>query len=184
VSHLGHLTTIDSEQDHLLTDAAQSYAWAWETHFSQEHDPSQVLGEQNIFRYRACPVLLRIGETAVPVQATLMLLAATAVHQPITLSVHPAQAAHWQWLDAENNMTVLVQSEKELEMSLLTSNWERMRLVGQLDEATRRAANKVGTAVVNQAVLANGRLELRHYLREQAISHTTHRYGNLMKAGK
>jgi hypothetical protein len=25
-------------------------------------------------------------------------------------------------------------------------------------------------------------LELRHYLREQAISHTVHRYGNLMSS--
>jgi hypothetical protein len=29
-------------------------------------------------------------------------------------------------------------------------------------------------------VLATGRLELRWYLREQAISHVVHRYGNVM----
>ena len=36
-------------------------------------------------------------------------------------------------------------------------------------------------SVVDVPVLANGRLELRYYLREQALSQTVHRYGNLMK---
>jgi RHH-type transcriptional regulator, proline utilization regulon repressor / proline dehydrogenase / delta 1-pyrroline-5-carboxylate dehydrogenase len=39
----------------------------------------------------------------------------------------------------------------------------------------------VGISVVDVPVLANGRLELRYYLREQALSQTVHRYGNVMK---
>ena len=34
--------------------------------------------------------------------------------------------------------------------------------------------------VVDVPVLANGRLELRYYLREQALSQTIHRYGNIL----
>jgi RHH-type proline utilization regulon transcriptional repressor/proline dehydrogenase/delta 1-pyrroline-5-carboxylate dehydrogenase len=34
--------------------------------------------------------------------------------------------------------------------------------------------------VIDAPVLANGRLELRWYLREQALSRVVHRYGNLM----
>jgi hypothetical protein len=44
----------------------------------------------------------------------------------------------------------------------------------------RRVANKAGIGVIDAPALANGRLELRHYLREQAISHTMHRYGNIL----
>jgi RHH-type proline utilization regulon transcriptional repressor/proline dehydrogenase/delta 1-pyrroline-5-carboxylate dehydrogenase len=36
------------------------------------------------------------------------------------------------------------------------------------------------TSAVDIPVLANGRLELRYYLREQALSQTVHRYGNVM----
>ena len=44
-----------------------------------------------------------------------------------------------------------------------------------------RALNAAGVSVVDVPVLANGRLELRYYLREQALSQTVHRYGNIMK---
>jgi RHH-type proline utilization regulon transcriptional repressor/proline dehydrogenase/delta 1-pyrroline-5-carboxylate dehydrogenase len=33
--------------------------------------------------------------------------------------------------------------------------------------------------VIDAPVLANGRLELRWYLREQTVSRTLHRYGNV-----
>ena len=36
-----------------------------------------------------------------------------------------------------------------------------------------------GLRVVRDEVLANGRLEFRHYLREQSVSETVHRYGNV-----
>jgi RHH-type proline utilization regulon transcriptional repressor/proline dehydrogenase/delta 1-pyrroline-5-carboxylate dehydrogenase len=55
-----------------------------------------------------------------------------------------------------------------------------MRVSGSLCEAVRRAANAAGVAVIDAPPLANGRLELRYYLREQAVSQTVHRYGNLM----
>jgi RHH-type proline utilization regulon transcriptional repressor/proline dehydrogenase/delta 1-pyrroline-5-carboxylate dehydrogenase len=42
------------------------------------------------------------------------------------------------------------------------------------------AANEAHVAVIDPPALANGRLELRYYLREQVISQTTHRYGNLI----
>ena len=33
---------------------------------------------------------------------------------------------------------------------------------------------------ISLPVLANGHLELGHYLREQAVSQTVHRYGNVL----
>ena len=42
--------------DRVLSASVQSYAWAWQHHLSQAHDPSQVLGEKNLFRYRPCPI--------------------------------------------------------------------------------------------------------------------------------
>jgi len=37
-----------------------------------------------------------------------------------------------------------------------------------------------GAADYDDAVTADGRIELLHYLREQSISRTRHRYGNLV----
>jgi RHH-type proline utilization regulon transcriptional repressor/proline dehydrogenase/delta 1-pyrroline-5-carboxylate dehydrogenase len=49
-----------------LSIGACSYAHALRTHFALDHDPSQVLGERNLFRYRPCgPMLLRAGPTPI-----------------------------------------------------------------------------------------------------------------------
>lgn len=178
VSHLG---TLPAEADSLLTAAVQSYAWAWQTHFSREHDPSQILGEKNVFRYRPCPIFIRIGAEARGVDVAQVLLAARTVKRPLTVSIDPKQEPIWGWLADVGDIIFLRESEEVLARRLADSTeWERLRLVGQISEKARRAANTAGIAVVDNPVLANGRLELRLYLREQAVSQTTHRYGNLM----
>ena len=42
------------------------------------------------------------------------------------------------------------------------------------------AAIAAEVELVDESVTASGRLELRHHLREQAISRTLHRFGNLI----
>lgn len=183
VSQLGQHEQLSAETDVLLSQSVQSYAWAWHHHFKLTHDPSQVLGELNIFRYRPCPFLLRIGEGADPVAVVQMLMAARTVQRPLTISIHPTQEADWGWLAQTAENTVSVEAEPQLAERLLedAGALERLRLVGSISNGSRRAANEAGVAVLDMPVLANGRLELRHYLREQAISHTVHRYGNLLK---
>jgi RHH-type proline utilization regulon transcriptional repressor/proline dehydrogenase/delta 1-pyrroline-5-carboxylate dehydrogenase len=56
---------------------------------------------------------------------------------------------------------------------------ERVRVLGPISTAARAAANGGGVAVIDAPVLANGRLELRWYLREQTVSRVVHRYGNV-----
>ena len=56
---------------------------------------------------------------------------------------------------------------------------ERVRVWEPISTAARAAANGTGVAVIDAPVLANGRLELRWYLREQTVSHVLHRYGNV-----
>jgi RHH-type proline utilization regulon transcriptional repressor/proline dehydrogenase/delta 1-pyrroline-5-carboxylate dehydrogenase len=58
---------------------------------------------------------------------------------------------------------------------------ERVRGLVPVSSAARAAANGTGVAVIDAPVLANGRLELRWYLREQAVSRVLHRYGSLME---
>jgi len=44
-----------------LQASARSYAWAWQRHYHREHDPSHILGEVNLFRYRPVrSVLVRV----------------------------------------------------------------------------------------------------------------------------
>jgi RHH-type proline utilization regulon transcriptional repressor/proline dehydrogenase/delta 1-pyrroline-5-carboxylate dehydrogenase len=56
---------------------------------------------------------------------------------------------------------------------------ERLRAWAPISTAARAAANGVGLTVLDTPVLANGRLELRWYVREQAVSRVMHRYGSV-----
>ncbi len=53
--------------------------------------------------------------------------------------------------------------------------WERI-------STSARAANGAGVTVIDVPVLASGRLELRWYFREQAVSRILHRYGNVTES--
>ena len=77
-------------------------------------------------------------------------------------------------------MDVVVEAEAGFVRAPGASGRRRARArVGADLDAARAAANGAGVAVIDAPVLANGRLELRWYLREQAVSRTLHRYGNV-----
>jgi RHH-type transcriptional regulator, proline utilization regulon repressor / proline dehydrogenase / delta 1-pyrroline-5-carboxylate dehydrogenase len=60
---------------------------------------------------------------------------------------------------------------------------ERVRVWERISTPARAAANGARLAVIDAPVLATGRLELRWYLREQAVSRVLHRYGNVAEPG-
>lgn len=179
----------DEDEDELVLRAsAESYAWAWRTHFSLEHDPSGVRGEVNVFRYRPCPgLLLRVDENAAPLAVSQVLLAVRTTRQGLTVSLAPEQAARWSWLHEMAELQVLIEDDFALAERLMApppqkmESHQRLRALGKLTKAVRQAANAAGIDVIDAAPLVNGRLELRSYLREQAVSQTVHRYGNLMR---
>jgi RHH-type transcriptional regulator, proline utilization regulon repressor / proline dehydrogenase / delta 1-pyrroline-5-carboxylate dehydrogenase len=175
------MVQVEAEKE-LLRASAGSYAWAWQTHFSQEHDPSQIRGEANTFRYRPCPhILVRISAGADAAAVAQVVLAACTCGAGLTASLAPENSG-WHWLHGVSQVHAVVEEEAGLVARLeQAGGYERLRAMGPLSTELRRAANRAGVNVIDEPVLANGRLELRHYLREQAVSQTTHRYGNLME---
>jgi RHH-type transcriptional regulator, proline utilization regulon repressor / proline dehydrogenase / delta 1-pyrroline-5-carboxylate dehydrogenase len=182
---LTHCLTLaaDAEEQALLRASAASYAQAWRDHFGRGHDPSQLLGEQNLFRYRRCERVLVRGEVGGPADRLALcqiLLAGRTCQVPLTVSLPPAAEAEWDWL-VEQELQVVFETAAELTVRLAGGEApERLRGWQPLALEPRRAANRAQVAVIDAPVLANGRLELRWYLREQAVSRVVHRYGNLM----
>ena len=165
----------------LLQASAESYLRAWQTHFSQEHDPSQVLGESNLFRYRPVRgLIVRVGDDAPALGVAQVVLAVRSCGQSMTLSLSPQQAERWGWLAQEPQIAVVEEDELALAARLDSRAYDRLRLLAPSQAALQRAAHQAQVAIIDAAPVANGRLELRAYLREQAISQTRHRYGNLM----
>jgi RHH-type proline utilization regulon transcriptional repressor/proline dehydrogenase/delta 1-pyrroline-5-carboxylate dehydrogenase len=72
-----------------------------------------------------------------------------------------------------------VQIESAATCAARVSKAERVRVIGSPEPEVVAAARGANVHVADDPVLLNGRFELRHYVREQAISHRYHRYGNL-----
>ncbi|MDA0246477.1 MAG: proline dehydrogenase family protein [Chloroflexi bacterium] len=171
-----------SEADgELLRHTAGRYAHAWLTHFSLEHDSSGILGETNVFRYRPLKkgMLLRLEKQGNTVKALQAAIAAQTCGTAVQLSVSSSAQAITQ-LDKVGGMQVFVEGEEGFVGRLKSATADRLRVFTEMPRAVRVAAIEAHIPLVEEPVVSNGRLELRYYLHEQAISETTHRYGNVV----
>jgi RHH-type proline utilization regulon transcriptional repressor/proline dehydrogenase/delta 1-pyrroline-5-carboxylate dehydrogenase len=158
----------------LVTASAADCARAWRRHFALEHDPSAIPGERNVFRYRPCRRVLVRGTTAAALAQ--ILLAAATTSTPLTVSLRP-DARVWPWL--AEWAEVAVESEAGFVDRLAQGGVDRVRAWEPVSTAARAAAGGTGVTIIDAPVLATGRLELRWYLREQAVSRILHRYGSV-----
>lgn len=71
------------------------------------------------------------------------------------------------------------ESEDQFNQRVKIGSMKRIRLITPASEALKSAAAESGCYLGYAPVLANGRFELLHYLREIAFSIDYHRYGNL-----
>ncbi len=174
----------DEQAKALLRASAASYALAWQDHFSREHDPTRILGERNVFRYRPCRGMLVRAETvsaAGRLAFQQVLLAALTCGVPLTVSL--SRGEPWSWLAEHSTIAAVTESEGGLIERLRSSDGvERLRVLDPVSLGVRAAAHEAGAAVIDALVLAVGRLELRWYLREQTVARVVHRYGNVIEA--
>jgi len=158
-------------------DAAASYGRAWREHFSPAHEPIPLLGERNVLRYRPCARILVRAETASDAGREALdrvLLAARLCGVPAAVSLADGKSP--------GDVPALVEDEDTLAARLAGIGCERLRALVPVSTPLRRAAHAAGIGVVDAPVSAAGRFELRHYLREQAVSRVVHRYGSVMQA--
>ena len=129
----------------------------------RNHDPSGLRSESNVFRYRPSKgVILRL-QTRDAVAIERARLAATLTGTPLTISIA-----------TEENDAFFAGR-----LAAMASQFERLRTIGPVADEVLRAAHEAGFDWIEAPITANGRLELRFWLREQAVSRTLHRYGQI-----
>ncbi len=146
-------------------DAARTdFRDAWETHFGIEHDPSGLKCEGNVFRYRPCRgVILRLPEVDERAEAIAKLAAEICGTR---LEISRA--------NEENDEAFAVR------IALLANQAEFVRTVVSPSDEILRAIHAADLNWINAPLSAIGRVELTRWLREQAVSETRHRYGNII----
>jgi len=179
---------LENETEHQrLQAAAESYAYWWEKEFSVSHDPSQVHGETNEFRYRVRPChVLRLQQAdseEAKMSAALTALACGTVGIEWELSFPHAPA----WLNQFANIVAgkhHAETDSELATRIAQASEQRLgstlRVVGEFDSQNFLPAILANIPLTHSPVLLNGRMELLNYLREQSVTETVHRYGNII----
>ena len=156
--------------------AADSYDIAWRAHFAHEHDPSGLACESNVLRYRPADhviVWLPADQTA-PSHPIRSALEHASTLTGVTLEIINADAS-----DASTRLTAA------LEQAALTANAGghhdiRLRALTDLPDDLRARAHAANVRLDDAPVTPVGRLELAHWVREQAVARTQHRYGRLL----
>jgi RHH-type proline utilization regulon transcriptional repressor/proline dehydrogenase/delta 1-pyrroline-5-carboxylate dehydrogenase len=139
------------------------YREAWATHFAIAHDPSALRCESNVFRYRPCRgVILRL-DTREEHTIERAKLAAEITGAPLTISVR----------EEESDAQFIARLPE------LAERAEFLRTVATPCGDVLRAAQDAGLNWIDAPLLATGRIELTRWLREQTLSETRHRYGQL-----
>jgi RHH-type transcriptional regulator, proline utilization regulon repressor / proline dehydrogenase / delta 1-pyrroline-5-carboxylate dehydrogenase len=157
--------------------SVESYAFYWNSTFSKDHDPSGVLGQDNILRYIPYgQMTLRIQEKDSPVDVLRVIAAALTTGTMLEVSNSDSR---YEWVEKLPTIIVIHETEQKLIDRISDQKIERIRLLNKPSTDLEMALAETGCRVHLDPVMANGRIELLHYLREVSISRDYHRYGNV-----
>ena len=148
-----------------LARAAASDGRAWAEEFSVDHDPTGLFCESNVFRYR-------------PLTAVMVRIGAGGAGRSVLREVERLCAGA-----AVCGVDVVLSTDEppaDAVQRAVDAGIERIRVVGGLEPELRDRAAGHGIHVDDSPVTTSGRRELLCFLREQSVSRTLHRYGNLV----
>ncbi len=160
--------------------AVNSYNAAIKNEFSQENDINYLIGERNTFRYLPLKnMVLRVLPKDSLIEVLLIIIASKIASTPLTISIKPNDIKLVNIKKViDNKSKLLVQSDEEF-MSIM-NNYDRIRTCNNdIPNAFFIKTAEKGKYIATAKPLAEGRLELLHYLKEQSIAFEYHRYGSI-----
>ncbi len=173
---LGELLKVLPKEAEALKAIAGSDAYWEEREFNKEHDPTGLRCEANVFRYRAFnKSTIRIKSSHTDLEAARLILAAEAIGAPYEISCGNRR----DWMDALKIEIIVEKIEGLLERFPSKSKTKDLLRAPGATAELRMAAIEAGMRVADVDVIWNARLELPLWYREQSITETLHRYGNI-----
>lgn len=139
-----------------VEEARRSMTDAWRSWFDIEHDPAGIAGERNVLRYRPLGSVWVVGASST--QWSVAIEAARVVGVGI------------EQVTAADAVRRLEAGDRP----------DRVRAVGIVEESLLRACHRADVDVDPAPIVSFGRVELLHWVREQAISEANHRYGRVV----
>ncbi|QQB15617.1 MULTISPECIES: bifunctional proline dehydrogenase/L-glutamate gamma-semialdehyde dehydrogenase [Brevibacterium] len=166
-------------------ERAQADDRRWfDAEFGAAKDHTGLRSEANIFRYRPRPVTLRVTAAATAFDLERSLSAAQTVGSTVQLSVATDISADVKIAVDRSGAASRVESAEAFASMVAEGRYDdtvgaRIRVLGTYEpELLAVAAERPEVAVIDEPVTSSGRVELRYYVQEQAVSMTLHRFGN------
>jgi RHH-type proline utilization regulon transcriptional repressor/proline dehydrogenase/delta 1-pyrroline-5-carboxylate dehydrogenase len=173
---------LSTEQLGIWFASISNYAF-WGHRFKHDHDPSRIVGQDNLFQYKSYTgICLRIQLHDKPLDILRALAAALTCETSLQISYTKGKTplvVSDQWKHLMPLFRIVEESEDHFLQRVQTGAFKRIRLLTPPSSELQLAASESFCHLDYASVLANGRFELLHYLREIAISFDYHRYGNL-----
>jgi RHH-type proline utilization regulon transcriptional repressor/proline dehydrogenase/delta 1-pyrroline-5-carboxylate dehydrogenase len=163
-----------------LRAAARSDAYWWAAEFGVDHDEAMLFCESNVLRYRPLPGLtIRVAPGAKSLDVARLLVGALTVGAAPTVSLHPDgdDVSRRARLEGLAGVSVAVESSAALAARLGRREVARVRLLGSEHGLTGLEPR---IHVDTRPPVLLGRVELLRSLREQTVSRTLHRFGNVV----
>ena len=182
---LKDICDVSQEERNAILNALQSYAYQMEIEFSREHDPVQIYGQDNFLRYLPVEnLVIRIHPADSFFEIISRVLASVFAGCSAKVSADSAVDPLKYRLLQENSLLqdqMQFAIEDEALFLLELKNAERLRYAhpDRVSNSVYEESSWRGVYIASCPPLQEGRFELLHYLQEQSISSTYHRYGNL-----
>ncbi|MEX0153240.1 bifunctional proline dehydrogenase/L-glutamate gamma-semialdehyde dehydrogenase [Microbacterium sp. LMI1-1-1.1] len=173
------LAAVPADERDWLAQALASDAAAWATEFSLARDVTGLESEQNVLRYAAVPVTVRIEEATLSAVVRVVAAGVRAGSEVTVSAATELPAAVRAWLEGAGVRGVVEDGESWARRAArLARTGGRVRLLGGSVAALAEATGgSPSVAVYAGDVTRAGRVELLPFLHEQAVSVTAHRFG-------
>lgn len=166
---------LSPEELDLWRSSLGSYVFYKKNYFSRKHDPSLVIGQDNFQCYTPrTQMVLRVQREDKPIDVLRCIATALICNVPLEVSIDEGRRI----LDFKNVKAVR-ESEETFRARIEKDKLMHIRVISPCSEELLQAMANAAVSVHKGAVLANGRIELLHMLREVSISFDYHRYGYL-----
>ena len=162
--------------------ATASYRHWWEVHFGRSTELAGLVCESNELRYRPFSpgVLVRAADDVGDEELQKAVAGGAVTGTPVRFSLSRRRSC----LDGARTV---VESEESFVASLSggpgrSALGGRLRLLGRTGPSVLAAAAESGLSVLDEPICSCGRIELVRWLREQIVTRSLHRYGDVVYA--
>lgn len=157
-----------------------NYAYYWKR-LKLEVDHSKILGQDNIQHYIPRQnITLRLNKDTFALDALRVCAAALTCSAPLEISWTSFKLLEeFNWIDLLPILSNIEESEDEFIARIKEGKIKRLRLTTKASDKLKKAAANSACYIIDKPVLANGRLELLHYIKEVSITYDYYRYENL-----